>query len=180
MPTLSGLIAYPSAPASIGTVIRSTLEILRSEGAGRELGSWEENDIPGRFIVDPILERIDEGNIFVADITRLNFNVTFEVGYAIGRRKRAVLISNSAIRNSPELLREVGLFDTLGFERYSTSRELATKIIGVSDLAPLLISEQVNLSAPVYIVMPRIKDGRRDTDSVTRQEGTPFFPRVRP
>jgi hypothetical protein len=86
MAELTGLLAYPSKPDTVGATLRSTLDILRSEGIGQNLASWEENDIPGRFIVDPILTQIDQGNILVADITRLNFNVTFEIAYAIGRR----------------------------------------------------------------------------------------------
>jgi len=157
MPLLSGLIAYPSSPPSIGLGINSTLGILRSEGVGTQFASWEENDIPGRFIVDPILSRIEAGTAFIADITRLNFNVTFEIGYAIGRQKRVILIKNSAITDSPELIREVGIFDTLGYQSYSTSRELAAHITNVEDLSPLTIKEYINSTAPVYLVMPRIK-----------------------
>ncbi|MGI8734584.1 MAG: hypothetical protein ACR2LM_14930 [Pyrinomonadaceae bacterium] len=78
------------------------------EGLSQHLTSWEENDIPGRFIVEPILSKIEEGNILIADITRLNFNVVFEIGYAIGCSKRVALIKNSAITGSDELIRQIG------------------------------------------------------------------------
>lgn len=156
MPELQGLIAYPSSPDSIGASIRAAVELLRSEG-GAGFGTWEENDIPGRFIVDPILSRIEEGNALVADITRLNFNVTFEIGYAIGRSKRLVLIKNSALTGSDDLIREVGLFDTLGYKKYSNSRELANYLGSMIDILPLNLQGSINTAAPIYLVLPRVK-----------------------
>jgi hypothetical protein len=156
MSQLNGLIAYPSSPASIGLGLQATLKILRSQGVA-ELSTWEENDIPGRFIVEPILSRIEEGNVLVADTTRVNFNVTFEIGYAIGRRKRVFLVRNSALTSSDKLMREVGIFDTLGYRAYSNSQELATYLAGLTDLAPLPIDESINNTAPVYLVLPKMK-----------------------
>ena len=78
------------------------------------MSTWEENDIAGRFISEPILEGIEDGQILVADITRLNFNVVFEIGYAIGLTKRIYLVHTSAITGSDDLIGQVGIFDTLG------------------------------------------------------------------
>jgi hypothetical protein len=157
MAELHGLLAYPSKPDGIGNTLRSTLEILRLEGLGQSLTTWEENDIPGRFVIDPILSQIDAGNILIADITRLNFNVTFEIGYAIGRRKRVALIKNSSLTGSDELIRQVGIFDTLGYQQYSNSGHLAHFLRTLTDLTPLLISETINTAAPVYLLLPRVK-----------------------
>jgi hypothetical protein len=157
MSQLTGLIAYPSNPNAIGDGLHSTLELLRNEGIGAQLSAWDENDIPGRFIVTPVLQAIEGGNLLIADITRLNFNVTFEIGYAIGRRKRTVLIKNTALTGSDDLIREVGVFDTLGYKGYSNSRELASYLAELRDLTPLPIPESVNTAAPVYLVLPKVK-----------------------
>jgi energy-coupling factor transporter ATP-binding protein EcfA2 len=155
---LSGFVAYPSQPTEIGQTISSAISHLGSEKRGIELSTWEENDIAGRFIHQPILEKIDDGQILVADVTRLNFNVVFEVGYAIGRQKRAYLIRNSTITGSDELIGLVGIFDTLGYERYSSSRGLASHLASISSVPPLAAAETApNKIAPVYIVVPRFK-----------------------
>ena len=83
----------------------------------------------GRFIYQPILEEIDNGQMLVADVTRLNFNVVFEIGYAIGREKRAYLIRNSAIAGSDDLIEQVGVFDTLGYKQYNSSDQLASHLV---------------------------------------------------
>ncbi len=91
---IHGFAAYPSQPSQIGQTITAAINRLRVENREVELNTWEENDIAGRFISESILEEIDHGQLLVADITQLNFNVVFEVGYAIGRGKRVYLIRN--------------------------------------------------------------------------------------
>ncbi len=158
MPSLSGFVAYPNQPRAIGDTIRSALEQVRRDKPDIRLESWEENDVAGHFVVSPILSKIDDGNLLLADITRLNFNVVFEVGYAIGRRKRAFLIRSSAITGVEEIVRQVGIFDTLGYEGYANSQELASLISGIEDITPLVVDDSsVNRLAPVYVVLPRIR-----------------------
>jgi hypothetical protein len=157
MSQLLGLVAYPAQPASIGTGIRQAVQGVHNERPSFALSTWEENDIAGRFVVGPILESIEQANILVADITRLNFNVVFEIGYAIGKRRRAFLIRNSAITGSDDIIREVGIFDTLGYAKYSNSHELVTLLRDLTDFTPLPVPAKVNTNAPVFLVLPRIK-----------------------
>ncbi len=94
----------------------------------------------------------------VADITRLNFNVVYEVGYAIGVKKRAILVLNEAIISDDRLTREVGIFDTLGYMKYSPAHELSDFLCGLTDLAPLsYAASAINRKAPVYVIAPREK-----------------------
>ena len=159
---LRGFVAYPSQPPQIGQTISATINHLRAENRAADLSTWEENDIAGRFISEPILEEIDDGQVLVADITRLNFNVVFEVGYAIGRRKRAYLIRSSAIAGSDDLIRKVGIFDTLGYERYDSYRNLASHLKAISSTRPLAVPENApNKVAPVYLLLPRTKTHER-------------------
>lgn len=158
MAQLVGLVAYPSTPVSVGAAVRGALETLRADRSAPQFTSWEENDVAGRFIVDPILVRINEGDLLVADITRLNFNVVFEIGYAIGARKRVYLICNSGIVGSSDLIREVGIFDTLGYTKYANSPGLAELLRGITDAEPLNFDgTRINAGAPAYVVLPRTK-----------------------
>jgi energy-coupling factor transporter ATP-binding protein EcfA2 len=155
---LSGFVAYPSQPSEIGQTVSAAVAHLRSENRAVDFRTWEENDVAGRFIYQPILEEIDKGQLLVADVTRLNFNVVFEIGYAIGRQKRAYLVRNSAITGSDDLIGQVGIFDTLGYELYSSSGDLASHLSSVSSTMPLTVIENApNKVAPVYMVVPRDK-----------------------
>ena len=153
-----GFVAYPSRPPEIGRTVSAAIGHLRSDNRTIDLRTWPENDVAGRFIYQPILEEIDNGQLLVADVTRLNFNVVFEIGYAIGRQKRAFLVRNRAITGSDDLIAQVGIFDTLGYELYSSSRELASHLSSVSSTRPITVIENApSKVAPVYIVVPRVK-----------------------
>ncbi|NIO29511.1 MAG: hypothetical protein GTO29_13270 [Candidatus Latescibacteria bacterium] len=159
MQELTGFVAYPSQPSAIGQVIRSMIELLQTRYGERGFVTWEENDIAGRCLVDPILERIEENAVFVADITRLNFNVIYEIGYAIGRRKRVFLVRNTSLKSDAHLIKDVGIFDTLGYEPYENSETLAKLIINVKDVRPIEFDDtETSSTTPVYVVLPRVKN----------------------
>jgi hypothetical protein len=155
---LVALFAYPSRPAQIGQTIRAAIDATRIAFPKLRVKSWEENDVAGRFLVEPILTEIDAATFVVADITRINFNVVFEIGYAIGRRKRTYLVRNSSLTTSDELVREIGVFDTLGYSEYVQSSDLAEQLRSMDGSAPLIFDDsRINTASPVYAVLPRIK-----------------------
>lgn len=158
MRDLKGFVAYPSVPPELRQHLQACQSDLRDNHRISGLSLWEENDIVGRFLSTPILENIAQADFFVADITFLNFNVTFEIGYAIGKKKRVILIRNQALTGDDELIREVGIFDTLGHESYQNSAELTKYLLGLGDIRPLPFDDQkVNRSSPVYLVLPRFR-----------------------
>ncbi len=155
---LKGLVAYPSTPPDISKTIGRCLSELHTSGDFNYLESWEESDIPGRFFATEVYTKIESGTIFIADITKLNFNVVFEIGYAIGSKKRAFLIRNKAIIPDVSLIRQIGIFDTLGYKDYSDYKSLSSIIIGINDLAPIRFDENsINQKTPVYILLPPVK-----------------------
>ena len=82
-----------------------------------DLHLWVENDIAGRPLTDPIFEQINQCDVLFADVTTVNFNVTFEIGYAIGRKKaRLHYTGMRTFRRETELIDKIGIFDTLGFD----------------------------------------------------------------
>jgi hypothetical protein len=62
--------AYPAAIVDVKHVIHRTKDGLSTVRPDIELHLWEENDISGRPLTDPIFEGIAESDIFVADVTR--------------------------------------------------------------------------------------------------------------
>lgn len=172
---LTGLVVYPAVPTDLGDTIRRALAQLKSKARTRSLVGWEEIDIPGRFIDTGVMKVIAEGRVLVADVTQLNFNVAFEIGYAIGFKKRVVLVRNEAIRSEPDLIREVGIFDTLGYVNYSDSITLASLIMDISDLTPLHFDDKATSNeSPVYLVLPPNK-GDVETHLIARIKKAKLF-----
>jgi hypothetical protein len=150
----SAFIAYPSAPATIGdTIEKAVHDIERLEGRGRFL-TWRASDIAGKFIREKILDDIQARAALVADISLFNFNVTYEIGFAIGHHTRLVLIRHAAIGVDPDA-RELGIFDTIGYSDYQNAIELSSILNSIRNVSPLsLQTGQIKTVQPVYLLEP--------------------------
>jgi Cdc6-like AAA superfamily ATPase len=145
--------AYPSNPYQVRDSINEAATRLRGASYKFDVVTWEQMDSPGRFLVDGILEKIDNADLFIADITDLNFNVVFEVGYALGRCKRPFITLNHSLSPPLKLLSQLGIYDTLGYYSYANSTDLVNAISAISDITPITFSNyQIDRSAPLYIM----------------------------
>lgn len=159
---LKGFFAYPASPRNIGETIESAIKISK-ENHNCNIQSWAALDIPGHFIAGEVLSGIDEADYLVADISALNFNVTYEVGYAIGCGKRVLICKNKSIAESDLTIREVGIFDTIGYQEYENSEDLSAFVASADKINPIPIKTKINTKSPVYLLY-----GLHKTDWMTR------------
>ena len=154
---LTGFVAYPAVPAVVAQTIRQALAQL-SEQSRQPLLSWEETRVSGQFIRTQVLKNVADCSCLVADVSGLNFNVTYEVGYAIGLGKRLVLIKNRAFVPEGPNIPEVGIFDTLGYRSYENSSQLAA-ILRDIDSSKALSGPRMELNrrSPVYLMEAKFK-----------------------
>lgn len=157
-----GFYAYASLPSEIGQTIENAVGSVNG-CTEFKVETWKALDVAGHFISEKVLEGIDNCDFLIADISVLNFNVTFEIGYAIGKRKRILLTKNKSIREGSPSIREVGIFDTLGYREYQNSNELCSFIKEANTINPLNIPSKINIQSPVYLL-----EGLHKTDWVTR------------
>src|SRR5688500_9314874 len=106
-------MAYSAYPQSIGSTLDAAASQLRYSGLFSEVRTWRENPIPGSFIQTTVRNQIDSASIVAADISVPNFNVTYEIGFAIGRGKAVSILKNPSFAKS--FLDDLGLFDTIGY-----------------------------------------------------------------
>lgn len=164
MTEVATFIAYPSNPAVLGSTIDLAVQELSKRFGEKRCTTWRETDVAGSFIAKQILDAIDARDAIVADITRPNFNVTYEIGFAIGRGKRLLLIKNSALVGDEEVIPWLGVFDTIGYKEYTNADELLQHLRCVGELQPIHTSAtRLNSKAPVYLL-----DALYKTDSITR------------
>lgn len=156
MPTAHSLafVAYPSRDEELMQAIQEGVSRANALPLQVRYEPWVFNDIAGNPLVSPILARIDESTFVVADITYLNFNVVYEVGFAIGRGKRAFLVRHRMIDGDRALAKEAGIFDTLGYHEYETPDDLKHRLASHIDPTPLPFGSALDRKAPVYIVEP--------------------------
>lgn len=153
-------VAYPSRDAALAQVIAEGVgKANRMLGKRLRYTPWEFNDIAGNPLISPILEGIESSKFVVADITYLNPNVVYEIGFAIGKSRRCLLVRHSQTEGDKRIAREVGIFDTLGYDTYDNADGLAGSLTAYVDPKPLAFSSALDRLAPVYVVEPPAKGG---------------------
>lgn len=148
----TGFFAYASYPADIGQVIENAMESVDKYNKKISIHTWKALDIAGHFIAGEVLGGIDSADFFLADISVLNFNVTYEIGYAIGKSKRVLLVKNRSLAPQGAKISDIGIFDTLGYREYQNSAELISIVNGSNFTKPIEISSTPNTKAPVYLL----------------------------
>ena len=150
-------VAYASHDTALSQLIADAVYVANGEANRSRYETWVYNDIPGNPLVSPILDRIEESAFVIADITALNLNVVYEIGFAIGSRKRAYLIRHQTTVGDKALAREAGIFDTLGYHDYTDQNDLVRRLTSNIDPEPLQFSIELDHRAPVYLVEPPAK-----------------------
>lgn len=147
--------AYPNQPEPVTQVLDQAIQDL-AKVQGKIALSWKAMNIIGSFIPEEVIKEISQ-RILVADITVLNYNVIYEIGYAIGQKKYILLVRNSTIQEKSPSIQEVGIFDTLGYTEYQNSKELVEILLQNKSNQPFKGETKLNLTAPVYIMNTQYK-----------------------
>ncbi|WP_029050291.1 P-loop ATPase, Sll1717 family [Cupriavidus sp. amp6] len=145
-------VAYPSFDIDLSRIIREAIASANAKPIDVHYEPWEFNDIPGNQLVSPILERIQESRFIVADITYLNLNVVYEIGFAIGCSKRCFLVRRKDTEGDRALSKDAGIFDTLGYFEYADASDLERRLTSRIDATPLSVQGTLDSKAPVYVV----------------------------
>jgi len=152
VPDTIGFIAYSGEPSEIGQSIEAAARAHNQRFGADTFRTWPENDISGRFLAGSILDKIQQSKCLVADVSVLNFNVTYEVGYAIGLGRRVFLIKNRSLFGDDDEIKHVGIFDTLGYQLYDNSRDLEAYFSALRDFDPIVWTRTPDPANPVYIL----------------------------
>lgn len=118
-----GFFAYAARPTSAGDCIEPAIVEINN-GGSVNLRSWKENQVNGRIILNKIIQAIDQSDFVCADLTGLNDNVLFEIGYAIVKRKPLFLINDVTHSDSFRRYSELGLLTTIGYSSYTKSSDI--------------------------------------------------------
>lgn len=154
----SAFVAYPAAPKDLAQTIEVASQSLISQG--HDITYWPQLEPFGTFIADDVREAIEICDVMVADITKPNMNVYYELGFAIGQGKIIAPVINTAFKEATSSIREIGLFSNIGYKSYENSVQLASIIQTESDVSLLeLYRKDINFSQPLYLV-----DTLRKTD----------------
>lgn len=125
------------------TLIRAANSI--SEEHDIDIVPWTDLDIGGTIMVNRICGAIAKSDLFICDLTYLNHNVLFELGYAIGQRKRIWVLLNNSIDDAAIGYRRFSVLSTLGYVPYQNSKHVVQQFsASLPHLTPYtFFSEQI-------------------------------------
>jgi Cdc6-like AAA superfamily ATPase len=156
--------AYASEPATLSTTIDGAVEQLRRAKPNHRWLSWKDLATGGQIIFCEICRSVRFAKVFVADVTILNFNVLFELGYALGLEKPIRLLRDPSYARDAREFEDFGIIDTIGYDPYSNSDDIVASLLkgGARGLlVPRAVPEY--RSSPIYVVLPSV-----ETEGVAR------------
>lgn len=129
----SVFLAYGSSHAL--TVEAMQTAARRLTEAGVTTTTWEDLSVDGAILIQTIMDAIDRADCVVGEISDLNSNVLFEIGYALGSNKSLILAYDETRESSNRNWNALKLAMTIGRTEYTgDGHKLADKIISSDSL----------------------------------------------
>jgi hypothetical protein len=147
-----GVVLYPSQPPQIAATIEGAADAI-SRASGRRWLGWRDFRTAGQVIFCAICRQVRFSGVVVADVTTLNLNLLFEIGFVLGLELPLLLIRDTSYLKDLREFDELGLLDTIGYLDFQTSDGLAASVLHNIPATPLP-SPAVTLSreTPLYVV----------------------------
>lgn len=175
--TLDAFFVYPSEPKLLTVAVEEAMRRIRKENDGLEVCSWKEIGISGQIIFCRICQSERSAKVLVPEVSTLNLNVLFEIGFALGLDKPVVPIRDTSYTRDKKLCDELGLLDTLGYIDYENSDNLALKLpTEIRKVRPVLWQAYaLNKDQPLFIIKgPVASDGQVRLLSGIKKSGLRF------
>jgi hypothetical protein len=119
----SCFVAYGSSIPGQGDAIENAVEKIAAGGL-IDIKSWTDLQIAGHLIAQEVCDVIYASDLFIADVTSLNPNVLFELGYAISLKKRIWLLHDPSLKPATTDFDLFQILTTIGCRKYSNSFEI--------------------------------------------------------
>lgn len=129
MEKLKGFYAYGSKPTHCGEFIEEAIKEINAASNEVTIKSWKQMNAMGELLISEILKEIQNADFFCADITDLNENVLFELGFAIGKGKKIWVTQDTSIIQSYNKFRELNLFTSVGYLSYTKSEDIVNRFL---------------------------------------------------
>lgn len=103
--------------------IRRALNDYNSHQKSINAITWEDLKKSGSFINTEILKNIEESAYFACDLTALNHNVLFELGYAMAKNKNIFIFLNEDIEGAKEKYQDF-ILKNIKYTSFKSSKEI--------------------------------------------------------
>lgn len=172
---IQGVFLYPSSPPEIAAAIEGAAEILKAKQAG-QWRTWKDFQTVGQVIFCTICKNTRFSTLVLADVTTLNFNLMFEIGFALGLEIPVVPVRDSTYIRDKHEFEEFALLDTVGYLDFQNSVGLAAILLKRLPVEPLRAPQgQLRQDSPLYVVRGPINtEGELRLISTLKDSGLGF------
>jgi hypothetical protein len=153
-----GFAVYASDPAFIADTIETAVRRVQQQQPSQRWLTWRDLNIPGQIIFCKICKALRSTRRVVADVTTLNANVLFEVGYAIGLGVGVQPIRDRNYVRDEKMFEELGMLDTFGYTTFENSEDLAAQIVSYNVQPLATQASTANREQPIYLVRSHIQN----------------------
>jgi len=115
--------AYSSTPPALAETIGSAIRKLKGGHVVDVIG-WKDLHTTGKLLISKICEGIERSELFACDLTIINNNVLFELGFAIAKNRRIWVIRDPSFEQTHVDFEKLRLMTTVGYKPYNNSREI--------------------------------------------------------
>ena len=139
----NGFYAYPSISDHLSETIEAAIKAINKRKV-IHIRSWRDIRIGGKIVIQTILKHIRKAELFLCDVTGLNPNVLFELGYAIGLGKRVWLTLDTTKAQSTEQVASFAILSELGYRAHTNHDAITTQFLQecpYNDLNTSVLSE---------------------------------------
>jgi hypothetical protein len=149
---------YPSRQTQVAATIEAAVRILQQRSPDAVWRTWRDLETTGQIIFCGICKRMRFSQCIVSDVTTLNFNLLFEIGYALGLERPVVPIRDTTIITSKADFQELGLLDTIGYLDFQNAEALAASLLDRLPVEPIPNPRvELNREKPLFVVKPPIQ-----------------------
>lgn len=168
--------AFPSHPLDLVETIEATINDMNTPRT-IQVYSWRHFSTPGKIVLSEVCRGIDASNIFACDLTHLNMNVLFELGYAISRAKYVWITIDPSVNKAKENYDKLGFLSTVINVPYQNHNQLSAKLLSsnpIEDGTPTLLesiirSAQQQNSRPPTLFYLKSEINTESSDRLTRR-----------
>lgn len=154
----SGIFLYPSEPTQIAETIEVAARKLRDKDPDKKWLTWKDFATTGQVIFCAICKSCRFADHIIADVTTLNFNLMFEIGFSLGLGLPVIPIRDTTFDRDKRVFDQLGLLDVIGFLDFQNADGLAESLLSRLPISPIPHPKiGQNHSEPIYVLKAPIK-----------------------
>ena len=172
----TGVFLYPALPENQAHTIESAVEHLNLQQPNSLWTTWREFQTTGQIIFCSICRHMRFSGTIIADVTTLNFNLMFEIGFALGLELPLILIRDTSFMRDKGEFRKLGILETIGYIDFQNSAGLCNSIRSALPVTAIPNpSSELNKSVPLYLIKSHLStEGQVRLTSIIEQSSLNF------